>query len=328
MGIDVALDTASIKAFVLKYLDANLDDWLATALSSARIGGSILLAVVGNAVLVPVVLFYLLIDWPDLIARVASPSCRRACAARRRLRRPSATRARPVPARPVAGDADAGGLLQLGLALFGFDLAVPVGVFTGLAIFVPYVGFGIGLVLALLAGAAAVRRLVRPDRGGRRLRHRPDVEGFVPDAADGRRAHRHEPAHRDLRAVRLRPPVRLRRRAARAAGQRADRWSPARLRARRYVAAASTSDEADSAAIGPSRRGPSTTSWPARTPRRSSTCSAGRAGAPPVYLWGPRGSGKTHLLHALAAARRGAGERVGWFDAATRRAVAHDGAGR
>jgi predicted PurR-regulated permease PerM len=42
---------------------------------------------------------------------------------------------------------------SVGLALFGFDLAVPVGVFTGLAIFVPYVGFGIGLVLALLAGA-------------------------------------------------------------------------------------------------------------------------------------------------------------------------------
>ena len=41
---------------------------------------------------------------------------------------------------------------SVGLALFGFDLAVPVGVFTGLAMFVPYVGFGIGLVLALLAG--------------------------------------------------------------------------------------------------------------------------------------------------------------------------------
>src|SRR5580765_633285 len=47
-GVDVALDTASIKAFVLKYLDANLEDWLATALSSARIGGSILIALVGN----------------------------------------------------------------------------------------------------------------------------------------------------------------------------------------------------------------------------------------------------------------------------------------
>jgi len=42
---------------------------------------------------------------------------------------------------------------SVGLALFGFDLAVPVGVFTGLAIFVPYVGFGIGMILALLAGA-------------------------------------------------------------------------------------------------------------------------------------------------------------------------------
>jgi predicted PurR-regulated permease PerM len=40
----------------------------------------------------------------------------------------------------------------VGLALFGLDLALPIGVFTGLAIFVPYVGFGVGLILALLAG--------------------------------------------------------------------------------------------------------------------------------------------------------------------------------
>ena len=38
-------------------------------------------------------------------------------------------------------------------------------------------------------------------------------------------------------------------------------------------------------------------------------------GAPPVYLWGPTGSGKTHLLRAVAAsAQRGTG-RIGWFDA-------------
>ena len=39
-----------------------------------------------------------------------------------------------------------------GLALFGLDLALPIGIFTGLAMFVPYVGFGIGLILALMAG--------------------------------------------------------------------------------------------------------------------------------------------------------------------------------
>ncbi|HEY9067767.1 MAG TPA: AI-2E family transporter [Burkholderiaceae bacterium] len=153
MGINVALDTASIKAFVLKYLDANLEDWIATALSSARIGGSILLAVVGNAFLVPVVLFYLLMDWNNLTARFAAL----------------------VPPRMrdsvygFASECDAmlgqylrGQLLvmlvlaayySVGLALFGFDLAVPVGVFTGLAVFIPYVGFGLGLLLALISGA-------------------------------------------------------------------------------------------------------------------------------------------------------------------------------
>jgi DnaA-homolog protein len=42
------------------------------------------------------------------------------------------------------------------------------------------------------------------------------------------------------------------------------------------------------------------------------------AQAAPVYLWGPSGCGKTHLLHALAEARHERGERVGWFDAASR----------
>ena len=35
----------------------------------------------------------------------------------------------------------------------------------------------------------------------------------------------------------------------------------------------------------------------------------------PVYLWGPAGSGKTHLLRALAHACQQAGQRIGWFDA-------------
>jgi len=35
----------------------------------------------------------------------------------------------------------------------------------------------------------------------------------------------------------------------------------------------------------------------------------------PVYLWGPTGSGKTHLLRALAARIRAEGRKVAWFDA-------------
>lgn len=39
--------------------------------------------------------------------------------------------------------------------------------------------------------------------------------------------------------------------------------------------------------------------------------------SPPVYLWGPAGAGKTHLLSALASRLRAEGARVGWFDAAS-----------
>jgi predicted PurR-regulated permease PerM len=151
-GIHVSLDIAGIKAFVLKYLDANLEDWFATALSSAKIGGSILLALIGNAILVPVVLFYLLLDWPRLVQRTQELV-------------PPRMRAQVdgflEECDSVLGQYLRGQLLvmlilaafySIGLALFGFDLALPVGVFTGLAIFIPYVGFGLGLLLALLAG--------------------------------------------------------------------------------------------------------------------------------------------------------------------------------
>ena len=40
------------------------------------------------------------------------------------------------------------------------------------------------------------------------------------------------------------------------------------------------------------------------------------APAAPVYLWGPAGSGKTHLLRAAAERVRAQGGRVAWFDAA------------
>ena len=52
-----------------------------------------------------------------------------------------------------------------GLALFGLDLALPIGVFTGLAVFVPYLGFGLGsiigsIVASLFGGFMATFNLI------------------------------------------------------------------------------------------------------------------------------------------------------------------------
>jgi DnaA family protein len=40
-------------------------------------------------------------------------------------------------------------------------------------------------------------------------------------------------------------------------------------------------------------------------------------GAPPVYLWGPPGSGKTHLLHAVVEQAAAHGRQAAWYSAAT-----------
>jgi predicted PurR-regulated permease PerM len=151
-GFPYSLDPASVKKLALEYFQTNGDEIWATVLPSLKFGGSLLFTLLGLVVLVPVVLFYLLIDWDGMIKRVAAwipPS--------------------KLPlVRSFVGEADAvlgqymrGQLLvmltlavfySVGLSLWGLDLALPIGVFTGLAMCIPYIGFGIGLLLALLAG--------------------------------------------------------------------------------------------------------------------------------------------------------------------------------
>ena len=151
-GVTLTLDSASVKALFARLFDANVEDWVAAGLSSARIGGSVLLAFIGNAFLMPVALFYLLIDWSRLVERVQGLI-------------PPRARGRVLgfldECDGVLGQYLRGQLMVMGalavyysaaLGLAGFDLALPVGVFTGLAIFIPYLGFGLGLALALLAG--------------------------------------------------------------------------------------------------------------------------------------------------------------------------------
>jgi predicted PurR-regulated permease PerM len=151
-GVSVKLDAASLKTFVLKNFNTSFEDGFKQALASLRIGGSVALAVVGNMVLVPVVLFYLLLDWRRFVRHVEAlvPLTMR-----------SAYDSFMAEADLVLGQYLRGQLSVMfvlafyyGLALwwFGLELAWPIGVFTGLAVFVPYVGFGLGLCLALLAG--------------------------------------------------------------------------------------------------------------------------------------------------------------------------------
>ena len=151
-GLHVSLDVAGLKAFATEHLSANFEDMLGSLLASAKLGGSVALSVVGNAVLIPVVLFYLLMEWQrfmNLLMVLVPPRMR------------AAVDSFTEEADSVLGQYLRGQLLVMavlaiyysaGLALFGLDLALPIGVFTGLAVAIPYLGFGLGLILATLAG--------------------------------------------------------------------------------------------------------------------------------------------------------------------------------
>lgn len=151
-GLHVSLDPASVKTFVATYLNANLEDAMASVMASLKLGGSVAFALLGNVILIPVALFYLLMDWDGFVQQV-----RALIPPRLRVGTDSFVH----EADEVLGQYLRGQLLVMlilsiyytaGLALFGLDLALPIGVFTGMAIFVPYLGFGLGLVLATLAG--------------------------------------------------------------------------------------------------------------------------------------------------------------------------------
>lgn len=152
LGVPISLDIGNIKNFVVKYLSTNFEEMFASLLTSLRLGGSVALAVIGNLVLIPVALFFLLKDWRLFVSRTLQLVPPRM--------RPSVDNFLDE-ADQVLGQYLRGQLLVMGtlaiyfsvaLTLFGFDLAVPVGVFTGLAFFIPYLGFGLGLILALVAG--------------------------------------------------------------------------------------------------------------------------------------------------------------------------------
>lgn len=120
------------------------------------LGGSsaVLLNLVMNAVLVPVVLFYLLRDWPQLMQRIEDLFPRRWY----RLALQIVGEADAVLAEFLRGQVVVmvvmSGFYVTGLWLAGLQFALPIGLVAGMLVFIPYVGMVTGLVLATLAAAA------------------------------------------------------------------------------------------------------------------------------------------------------------------------------
>lgn len=150
LGVELTLDVAAVREAMLGHW-SDVGDWATGFFLYIAQSGLSLIGWVASALLVPVVTFYLLLDWDTLPARTRTmlPPHRRGQAA---------LLARETD--EVLGSFLRGQLLvmlslatiySVGLTLVGLDLALAIGILAGLVSFVPYLGFITGLLAAAIA---------------------------------------------------------------------------------------------------------------------------------------------------------------------------------
>jgi predicted PurR-regulated permease PerM len=151
MGLRVRLDSDGIRKIVSQQMSTSGDEIWSAVLASAKVGGTAVLGWIATLVLIPVVLFYLLLDWHQMLARIAGAVPRRWIGQTMAM----AEEVDTLLAQYLRGQLLVMVVLAVyysaGLAIAGFDVALPVGIITGLLVFIPYLGFGLGLILALIS---------------------------------------------------------------------------------------------------------------------------------------------------------------------------------
>jgi predicted PurR-regulated permease PerM len=150
LGTSVTLDPTSFRQF----MQENLSDAGGIAkrvFSTVGSGGLAVVALLVNLALIPVVLFYVLRDWDVLVGKVDG-------LIPRRYHDTVSTITKEIDevlSEFLRGQLSVMAIMAVfyvvGLWAVGLSFALPVGLITGLLVFVPYLGVGLGLLLGTVA---------------------------------------------------------------------------------------------------------------------------------------------------------------------------------
>lgn len=150
LGMKLALDVTTLRGYVVENLDS-LRDFGLRVLSGVRSGGALLITLLVNLALIPVVMFYLLRDWKLIVERIDDLVPKRWQPKVRTI----ASQVDAVLAEFLRGQLSVMVVLAvyyvIALSVVGLQHAFSIGVLTGLLVFIPYVGYGLGLILGLVA---------------------------------------------------------------------------------------------------------------------------------------------------------------------------------
>jgi predicted PurR-regulated permease PerM len=148
-GTAIRFDSQTLKELLAERVGGQ-DNIVGKIIEHARAGGMALLGIVGTLFLVPVVLFFTLLDYHSFTHRSEA-------LIPRRWRHAAVGMVNEIDrllAHFLRGQMSVMGILavyfSIALTVAGLQAALPIGLLTGLLIFIPYVGFGLGLLLALL----------------------------------------------------------------------------------------------------------------------------------------------------------------------------------
>jgi predicted PurR-regulated permease PerM len=133
-------------------LQAEFPNFLSAA-SEALFGTLSYVAVILSALIVPVFALYLLIDFDRIVARTGQLVPRRWYPHVAEVGRQVHKTLGGYVRGQLTANIVLGALYALGLRFVDVRLAVPIGVLTGMLAFMPYIGFGCGLLLATTMAA-------------------------------------------------------------------------------------------------------------------------------------------------------------------------------
>jgi predicted PurR-regulated permease PerM len=151
LGIDLEKIQETIQTKVSTHLSNNADTLISSGLSTVLNSGQTIIGSIVGLVLIIFVVFYLIIQWEDFFKKMSPMIPPRWLGQTKQIL---------VEIDELLSQYLRGQLLviavlsvyySIGLYFLGVTGALALGLFTGLAIFIPYIGYGVALILALLS---------------------------------------------------------------------------------------------------------------------------------------------------------------------------------
>jgi predicted PurR-regulated permease PerM len=149
-GVEINLDPTSFRQF----MQDNIGDAGGIAkrvFATVGTGGLAVVAILVNLALIPIVLFYVLRDWDILVAQVDAMIPRRFHDTVTGITREIDAVLSEFLRGQITVMVLMAAFYVIGLWAVGLNFALPVGLITGLLVFVPYLGVGLGMLLGTVA---------------------------------------------------------------------------------------------------------------------------------------------------------------------------------